>query len=102
MSYNYPGQNYPGYPGYPGPQGPIGPARTNPLAIASLCCGIGQIVLGLLAGIPALILGIIALGQIRTRGERGRGMAIAGIVLSSIGIALFILVVIVVVGRQAT
>jgi Domain of unknown function (DUF4190) len=99
MSYNYPGQNYPGQ--YPA-QGSFGPARTNPLAIASLCCGIGQILLGLLAGIPALILGIIALGQIRTRGERGRGLAIAGIVLSSIGIALFIVVIVVVVANRTT
>ncbi|SRR6266566_5038573 len=89
MGYNYPGQNYPGYPG-----GPVGPARRNPLAIASLCCGIGQILLSPIAGIAGLILGIIALNQIKARGESGRGMALAGVILSSIGIGLLILVII--------
>jgi hypothetical protein len=97
MSYNYPGQNYPGYP-----QGPIGPVRINPLAIASLCLGIGQILIGLLAGIPALILGIIALNQIKSRGERGRGMAIAGIVLSCLGLLFFIVVILALVSSKST
>ena len=49
------------------------PAPVNGVAIASL-------VLGLLCFLPAvgLILGIIALVQIKKRGERGKGLAIAG------------------------
>jgi hypothetical protein len=100
MSYNYPGQNYPGQ--YQGAPGPIGPPRRNGLAIAALCCGIGQILIGILAGIPALILGIIALNQIKTRGESGRGMAIAGIVLGAIGILGFIIIIIAVVATRSS
>ncbi|MGV9242993.1 DUF4190 domain-containing protein [Streptomyces sp. NPDC003710] len=61
------------------------PAPINGLAITAL-------VLGILCFLPAvgLVLGLIALAQIRRRGERGRGLAIGGIVMSSIGLALFV------------
>ncbi|MGV9272693.1 DUF4190 domain-containing protein [Streptomyces griseosporeus] len=63
------------------------PAPVNGLAIAAL-------VLGLLCFVPAvgLVLGVLALVQIRRKGERGKGMAIAGSVLSSVGLALWVLV----------
>jgi hypothetical protein len=71
---------------------------TNSLAIASLCCGIGQLLVGIVAGIPAIVLGFIAISQIRRTGEDGRGMAIAGIVLGFISIiATAVLVIILVV-----
>lgn len=56
----------------------------NGLAIAALVCGIlwG---FGFLS-IVALVLGIVAIGQTRSRGQQGRGMAIAGVVLGGIGI----------------
>ncbi|MFE9093904.1 DUF4190 domain-containing protein [Streptomyces sp. NPDC007264] len=59
------------------------PAPVNGVAIAAL-------VLGILCFLPAvgLILGLIALAQIRRRGERGRGLAIGGMVMSSFGLAL--------------
>ncbi|MFJ8945543.1 DUF4190 domain-containing protein [Streptomyces sp. NPDC102395] len=62
------------------------PAPVNGVAIAAL-------VLGVLCFLPAvgLILGIIALVQIKKRGERGKGMAIGGAVLSGLGLALWIL-----------
>ena len=100
MSYNNPGQNYPGQ--YQGAPGPYGPPRRNGLAVAALCCGIGQILIGILAGIPALILGIIALNQIKARGEGGRGMAIAGIILGAIGILGFIIIIIAVVASSSS
>ncbi|WP_371669334.1 DUF4190 domain-containing protein [Streptomyces sp. NBC_00289] len=58
----------------------------NGFAIASL-------VLGILCFVPAvgLVLGLIAFGQIRKRGERGRGLAVAGSVLSSVGLVLWVL-----------
>jgi hypothetical protein len=94
-----PGQGQAGQFGYQ-PQYVVPTAtRNNPLAIAALCCGIGQFVLGLavvgniLAAIPAIILGAIALKQIRLRGERGRGMAIAGLVLGILGVFYFLLVI---------
>ncbi|MFG2945191.1 DUF4190 domain-containing protein [Streptomyces adustus] len=63
------------------------PAPVNGLAIASL-------VLGVLCFLPAvgLVLGIIALVQIKRRGERGKGLAIGGTVMSSIGLVLWTLV----------
>jgi hypothetical protein len=89
-----------------GPYGQPGPyvtrsrvgRKTNSLAIASLCCGIGQILVGILAGIPAIVLGFVAISQIRQTGENGRGMAIAGIVLGFVSIiATAVLIVVVMV-----
>jgi Domain of unknown function (DUF4190) len=95
------GPQYGQYPQYGGGGGQYGaPTRTNPLAIAALCCGIGQILLGLIAGIPGIILGFIALNQIKTKGEGGRGMAIAGIVLGFIGVALFLILIIAVIAAS--
>lgn len=71
-----------------GPYGPYGrPVPVNGLAISSL-------VLGILCFVPAvgLVLGLIALAQIKKRGEHGKGMAVAGSVLSSVGLALWALV----------
>ncbi|MFI5532121.1 DUF4190 domain-containing protein [Kitasatospora sp. NPDC051853] len=80
----YPGAPYPGapYPGQPVWQGPPPPAPgTNGMAVASLVLGI----LGLfcLAWTLGLGLGIAALRQLKRRPQRGKGMAVAGIVLSS-------------------
>ncbi|MEU9447771.1 DUF4190 domain-containing protein [Streptomyces sp. NPDC048277] len=81
-------------PPYPGPYQPWGqgyspyavPAPVNGLAIASL-------VLGLLCCLPGvgLVLGLVALSQIRRRGERGTAMAVTGSVFSGIGLALLVL-----------
>ncbi|KOV28959.1 membrane protein [Streptomyces sp. XY152] len=67
-----------------GPYGPRPPAVVNGVAVAAL-------VFGVLCLVPAvgLVLGLVALWQIKRRGERGRGMAIAGTVLSSLGLALW-------------
>jgi uncharacterized membrane protein YbaN (DUF454 family) len=69
------------------------PRRTNSMAIAALSCGIGQLVAGPLAGIPAIVLGSISLRQIRNSGEDGHAMAMTGLVLGIVGTALFVLVV---------
>jgi hypothetical protein len=75
----YPGGEY-GY-GAPAQQG------TNQLAIFSLiasvvglCCGIGSIV--------GIVLGVLALNQIKTNQEGGRGLAIAGI---AVGVASLVI-----------
>lgn len=62
------------------------PAPVNGLAIAAL-------VLGILCFLPAvgLALGTAALAQIKKRGERGKGLAVGGMVMSSLGIALVVL-----------
>ena len=87
----------------PVPPGPVPPApmlsydRTpmpgaNGLAIAALCCGL----VGLfpIAAIVAVVLGIVALSQLQRRIQRGRGMAIAGIVLGSLWVVGWIVFVV--------
>jgi len=51
----------------------------NGLAIAALCCGLVGIFP--IAAIVAIVLGAVALNQLQSRIQRGRGMAVTGIVL---------------------
>ncbi|MEU9161937.1 DUF4190 domain-containing protein [Streptomyces sp. NPDC048424] len=71
---------YGGPQGWPG-QPPVS-QKTNALAIVAF-------VMSVACALPLvpLILGIIALSQIRTRGEKGKGLAIAAIVIHSLTIA---------------
>jgi hypothetical protein len=98
-------------PGYSQPAGPYGPpaayytpatVRTNRLAIAALVCGLAQFLFGLFAlnfllAIPAIICGAIGLRQTRQRGEGGRGLSIAGLVLGILGIVWNVLYVVLIV-----
>ncbi len=61
---------------------------TNGMAIASLVLGI--LWLYWIGSILALIFGYVALGQLKQRPQAGRGMAIAGIVLGWVGVALLV------------
>ena len=81
--YGYPPYGYPPY-GYGYPQPPRG---TNGLAIAALVLGI----CGFLVATPiiGLIFGIVSLSAVRKTGQKGKGMAISGIVLSGAWIAIF-------------
>jgi hypothetical protein len=56
-------------------------SRSSGLAITSLLLGLCSVFLGILTGIPAILLGIIALRQINRSGGRlrGEGVALAGI-----------------------
>ena len=94
----------PGQPGWQGgayPYGPpganwaAGPRRTNSLAIASLCCGIAQVIAGPFSGIPAIVLGAMSLKQMRATGEDGHGMAATGIALGIVGTILAVVVIVV-------
>ena len=84
----FPGQAPGGYqpppvPGYWSPPqvaGFVPVTRTNGLAIASLVLGI--LWLFWLGSLVGLILGLVALKQIKVRNQGGRGIAIAGVVLS--------------------
>ncbi len=69
--------------------------RTNGFAIASLVLGIVWI--DWVGSVLALVFGYIAKGQIDRSGgqQSGRGMAIAGIVLGWVGIAILALVILV-------
>lgn len=83
-----------GYPAPPPVYGAMGP-KTNALAIASLVtsviglvtCGVGNIV--------GLVLGFVALSQIKRTGDGGRGMAIAGIVISGLTFAFLVVALII-------
>lgn len=57
--------------------------RTNPLAILAL-------VAAFVASAVGVVLGFIALGQIRSSGEAGRGIAIAAIVIGLLVTAFFL------------
>lgn len=106
---NYP-PPYPGPPGYPSPPpypGPYDPylgyqaQQTNGLAVASLVTSIAGVVFGIplaifcyvgwLIPVVGAVMGGIALGQIKQRGQQGRGMAIAGIAIGLATAALLVL-----------
>src|SRR5215472_3562806 len=57
------------------------PTKTNGLAIASLSCGLAQLVFGPLPTIPAIVFGHMARHQIKRTGEQGAGLALAGLIL---------------------
>jgi Domain of unknown function (DUF4190)/Domain of unknown function (DUF1707) len=78
------------------------PQRTNGLAVASLVCGIGQLVAFWPATILAIVLGHKARRDIRRTGEQGDGLARAGIVLGYVGLGLtLLLALILLVGMAA-
>ncbi|HWE55983.1 MAG TPA: DUF4190 domain-containing protein [Acidimicrobiales bacterium] len=84
-----------GYPPHPGGYWPGGYPQTratNGLAIASMVCGI--LWLAWLGSLLAVIFGHVSLHQIKRSGQGGRGMAIAGLILGYLGIAVFIIAVI--------
>jgi hypothetical protein len=69
-------------------------ATINNLAVASLACGLGQLAFGPLATIPAIVLGHVARQQIKRTGERGAGLALAGLLLGWGAVVLGIVVVV--------
>jgi uncharacterized membrane protein len=82
----------PGYGPQPSAPGFVPAARTNGLAIASLVLGI--LWLFWLGSVVGLVLGLVALKQIRARNQGGRGIAIAGIVLSGLWLLILIVTII--------
>ena len=97
----FPGQGPGGYqsppvPGYwqqPPAPGFVPVRTTNGLAIASLVLGV--LWLFWLGSLVGLILGLVALKQIRNRNQGGRGIAIAGVVLSVLWLVGFLVAIIV-------
>jgi prepilin-type processing-associated H-X9-DG protein len=79
-------------PPVPGSPAEKTPAKTSGLAVWSLVLGIAGIALclGPLTGIPALIMGIIALKNIRSSGGRqtGEGMAMGGVITGGISFVM--------------
>lgn len=91
-----PGYGPPAYPGYPG--GSYGgpdyrvSAGTNGMAIGSLiasfagffCCVIGSVV--------AIVLGVVALNQIKQTRQEGYGLAVTGIVIGVGTLVVFLII----------
>jgi hypothetical protein len=80
--------------GYQQPSSPVyGPSPEQGLAIGSLVCGILSFVCcSIFTGIPAIVLGIMAVNKEKNDPQRygGKGMAIGGIVLGAMSILLFV------------
>lgn len=70
-----------GYPGYPPPQ------RTNGLAISSLVCAFLFFPLG-------IVFGHVSLSQLKRTNEGGRGLAVAGLIISYVMAVVTVLAVI--------
>jgi hypothetical protein len=83
-----PNQPY-GYPPGPPPQPSPPRQTTNGLAIAALVLGIVWV--GWLGSLLAVIFGHIALYQINRTGAMGRGLAVAGLVLGYVGLAVLVI-----------
>ncbi|WP_166784637.1 MULTISPECIES: DUF4190 domain-containing protein [unclassified Cryobacterium] len=76
-------------PGYPQPYAPQGPSeKYNVLSIVSLVTS----VLGI--SLVGIITGHIGLSQIGKTGEKGRGLAIAGLIVGYAGLAAQLLAVV--------
>ena len=92
--YGYPPPPAGGY-GYPPPPGYLPPPMvgTNGFAVASLVCSLFGWVCMFIGAFLGIIFGFVALSQIKRTGQKGRGMAIAGIVIGAVvlvgGIALW-------------
>ncbi|MFF3436928.1 DUF4190 domain-containing protein [Streptosporangium sp. NPDC002721] len=85
--YGQPGGGYDPYGGYGAPPPPRG---NNGMAVASLIMGIAGLFICGLPSLVGVVLGHISLGQIKRTGEEGRGMAIAGLVLSYFSVLCWI------------
>jgi protein-disulfide isomerase len=77
------------------PLDPAAAPRINTLAIVSF-------VAAFCVGIVAIITGHIALAQIRTRGEAGRALAVTGLILGYIGVAVTAMAVVLALVLTAT
>jgi hypothetical protein len=86
-----------GVSGVPGGLPPAMP-KTSALAVVSLICGIASPCTAGLLAIPGLVLGIVGLARIRRSGGAlaGRGMAMAGIIVSIV-VLFFLLALVLVV-----
>ena len=64
----------------------------NPLAIASLVCALAGILLfGIITGLVAVVLGVLALSSIRATSQRGLGLALSGVLLGIVDVTGWII-----------
>lgn len=90
---------YPAAPGYgaaPAYGGYPAAPKTNTLAVVSLISSIaGVLIIYFIGSIVGIVTGHISLSQLKTSGEGGRGLAIAGLIVGYVGLALTIIATIV-------
>ncbi len=65
----------------------------NSTAVGALTCGLAVFLTMGLTGIPAIVLGHRARREMRVSGQRGDGMALAGMILGWAGVALVAIVI---------
>ncbi|KAA9087103.1 DUF4190 domain-containing protein [Microbacterium radiodurans] len=80
-------------PAYGGAYGAYQQQKTNVLAIISMIASIVGIVfiLPIIGSIAGVIMGHISLAQIKRTAEKGRGMALAGLIIGYAGLAFAVL-----------
>nr|BFE88993.1 hypothetical protein GCM10020093_115940 [Planobispora longispora] len=84
-----------GYDPYGYGYGAPPPRPNNGMAIATLVMGIAGLFVCGITSLVGIVLGHVSLGQIKKTGEEGRGMAIAGLVLSYFGVACWVIVLLI-------
>ncbi|MBL3687398.1 DUF4190 domain-containing protein [Leucobacter zeae] len=67
---------------------------TNVLAVISMISSIVGLLSFAILSVAGVVMGHIALSQIKRKGEQGRGMALAGVIVGYAGIALWVLIAI--------
>ncbi|KAA1428596.1 DUF4190 domain-containing protein [Mycolicibacter arupensis] len=91
-NYGTPPASYPGY-GTPYPGNYINPGqaqKTNVLAVSSLIVSLLGLVFWPL-GVAGVILGVIALNQIKSTNEAGHGLAVAGTAIGGVAVMFSLL-----------
>lgn len=90
------GLSQPGMPTYGGPMA----VSTNPLAIASLVCSLGSwFILPIVGAIVGVVLGHLALNQIRHASGKqdGNAMAVTGLVVGYVHLAIVPIIIVLVI-----
>ncbi len=89
-------------PGYPQQQPLAVAPPTNTLAILSLVFGVASyFVLPIVGAVAAVVTGHMARGQIRRTGEGGGGLALAGLILGYLHLALAAVAIVVLIALVA-
>jgi hypothetical protein len=65
------------------------PSGTNRTAIAALVTSLVGLLFCGLPSVVGLVIAIVALGQTKRTGQKGRGLAMAASIIGGLGIALF-------------
>jgi hypothetical protein len=88
----YPYQPYTGDP-YD-PYRPLKPPGTNSKAIAALVCSLSGLVFCGLPSIAGIILGVMAMRETKRTGQDGFGLAVAGLAIGTVIVALMLVYIV--------